>query len=188
MSSFDKMKKKEKKKTIDEYIDTGKWDILVYVIVTIILLAISLYIGSKYNFYYHVIFVGILMIGRIAERIDTLFTLKKIKSYLVENNLLDKIGRINYWNEKSYFLTDNYMLIKQNNIIYSLKYSEIERIFKESYTKVSKHSYSKEYLHIVTNDNDFKVLIFTTILVGEDYKDISDYLIKKNPNIKIDVT
>ena len=37
------MKKNEKKKlTLDEYIEIGKGDIIVYVIVTIILLAISL--------------------------------------------------------------------------------------------------------------------------------------------------
>lgn len=48
------MKKNEKKKlTLDEYIDIGKGDITVYVIVNIILLAMSLYGGIKYNFYYY---------------------------------------------------------------------------------------------------------------------------------------
>lgn len=183
------MNKKEKKKLIlDEYIEIGKGDIIVYVIVTIILLAISLYVGIKYNFYFHIIFIGILMIGRIVERIDTLLTLKKIKSYLVENNLLDKIGNIDYWNDRYYFLTDNYMIIKQNKIIDSFKYSEIERIYKESYVELSKHSYSQEHLHIVVNNNDFKILISTTVLVGEDFRDISDYLIEKNPKIIVDET
>ena len=80
------------------------------------------------------------------------------------------------------------MIIKQDKVIYAFKYSEIERIYKESYTRLGKHSYSQEYLHIVTNDNDFKVLVYTTILVGEDYKDISYYLMEKNPNIKVDET
>lgn len=183
------MKKKEKKKlTLDEYIEIGKGDIIVYVIVTIILLAISLYVGIKYNFYFYIIFIGILMIGRIVERIDTLLTLKKIKSYLVENNLLDKIGNIDYWNDRYYFLTDNYMIIKQNKIIDAFKYSEIERIYKESYVELSKHSYSQEQLHIVVNNNDFKILISTTVLVGEDFRDISDYLIEKNPKIIVDET
>ena len=183
------MKKKEKKKlTIDEYIEIGKGDISVYIIVTIILLSISLYIGIKYNVYYHMIFIGILMVGRIAERIDTLLTLKKIKIYLVNNNLLDKIGNIDYWNDRYYFLTDNYMIIKQKKEIYSFEYSEIERIYKESYVELSKHSYSQEHLHIIVNDNDFKILISTTVLVGEDYRDISDYLLEKNPKITVDET
>jgi len=183
------MKKKEKKKlTIDEYIDIGKGDITVYVVVTIILLAISLWFGIKYNFYFHLLFIGLIMIGRVSERIDTLLTLKKIKRYLVDNNLLDKIGNIDYWNDRYYFLTDNYMIIKQKKKIFSFKYSEIERIFKESYFELSKHSYSQEHLHIIVNDNDFKILISTTVLVGEDYRDISDYLIKKNPSIIVDET
>lgn len=183
------MKKKEKKKlTIDEYIDIGKGDITVYAFVTIILLAISLWFGIKYNFYFHLLFIGLIMIGRVSERIDTLLTLKKIKRYLVDNNLLDKIGNIDYWNDRYYFLTDNYMIIKQKKEIFSFKYSEIERIFKESYFELSKHSYSQEHLHIIVNDNDFKILISTTVLVGEDFRDISDYLIKKNPNIIVDET
>lgn len=80
------------------------------------------------------------------------------------------------------------MIIKQKKKIYSFKYSEIERIYKESYTELSNHSYSQENLHIVVNDNDFKVLIYTDILVGEDYRDISGYLIQKNPNIIVNET
>ena len=53
------MKNKEKKKlTLDEYIDIGKSDIIVYVSVTLILLIIFLYIGIKYNVYYYLFFVG----------------------------------------------------------------------------------------------------------------------------------
>ena len=183
------MKKKEKKKlTIDEYIDIGKGDIIVYIIVTVILCTISLYIGIKYNVYILLLLVAIITIGRTVERIDTLITLKKMKSYLIENDLLDKTGNIDYWNERYYFLTDNYMIIKNDKIIYSFKYSEIIRIYKENNTKIGRHSNSQEYLHIVTNDNDFKILIASTILVGEDFKDISDYLLEKNPNIRVDET
>lgn len=183
------MKKREKKKlTIDEYIDIGKSDITLYVFITIILLAISLYFGIKYNFYFHLLFIGLIMIIRICERIDTLLTLKKIKNYLVDNNLLYKIGNIDYWNDRYYFLTDNYIIIKQKKEVYSFEYSEIERIYKESYVELSNHSYSQENLHIVVDENDFKILIYTTVLVGEDYRDISDYLIEKNPDIIVDET
>lgn len=43
----------------------------------------------------------------------------------------------------------------------------------------------EEYLYITTKINEFKVLISTTLLVGEEYRDISDYLLNKNPNIKV---
>ena len=65
----------------------------------------------------------------------------KFRLYL-DNNILDKIGSIDYWNERYYFLTDNYIIIKQNKVVYSFRYSEIERIYKESYTRLGKHSYS----------------------------------------------
>ena len=80
------------------------------------------------------------------------------------------------------------MIIKQKKEIYSFKYSEIKKIYKESYVELSKHSYSQEHLHIIANGNDFKILISTTVLVGEDYRDISGYLIEKNPNIIVDET
>ena len=112
------MKNKEKKKlTLDEYIDIGKSDIIVYICVTFILLTIFLYIGIKYNVYYYLFFVGLIVIGRSYERIETFVTLKQIKKYLTDNNLLDKIGNIDYWNERYYFLTDNYMIIKQGKEI-----------------------------------------------------------------------
>lgn len=179
------MMKKKKKLTIDEYMNIGKNDIFVYIIITIILFLILLYIGYKSNFYYILLF-DLIMIIRIIERINTYHTLKQMKSYLTKNNLLDKIGNIDYWNERYYFLTDNYMIIKQNKEIFSFKYSQIKRIFKERKLKLSKPSNYKEYLHIITNDNEFKILTNSTILVGEDYKDISDYLIKKNTIIKDD--
>lgn len=183
------MKNKEKKKlTLDEYIDIGKSDIIVYVSVTLILLIIFLYIGIKYNVYYYLFFVGLIVIGRSYERIETFVTLKQIKKYLTDNNLLDKIGNIDYWNERYYFLTDNYMIIKQGKEIYSFKYSEIEKIYKENNLVINKHSRSQEYLHIIVGNNNFIILIYSTVLVGEDFKDISDYLIKKNPNIVIGKT
>ena len=183
------MKNKEKKKlTLDEYIDIGKSDIIVYICVTFILLTIFLYVVIKYNVYYYLFFVGLIIIGRSYERIDTFVTLKQIKKYLTDNNLLDKIGNIDYWNERYYFLTDNYMIIKQGKEIYSFKYYEIEKIYKENNLVINKHSRSQEYLHIIVGNNNFIILVYSTVLVGEDFKDISDYLIKKNPNIVIGKT
>ena len=175
-------KKKNNKLTIDEYINISKGDITIYVIMTIILLAISIYFAIKYNLYLLILLVGLIMIGRTYERIDTHLNLTKIKNYLIDKNLLDQIGNIDYWNDRYYLLSDNYMIIKQKKEIHSFKYSEIEKIYKESYLR---RRYPQEYLHIVVNGNDFKVLIATTILVGEDIRDITDYLLKKNPHIEV---
>jgi hypothetical protein len=176
--------KKKKKLSIDEYIEISKGDIYVYIIITIILFLILLYISYKKDSYYILLFELVMLIQSI-ERIETYYTLKKIKTYLFENNLIDKIGNIDYWNERYYFLTENYMIIKRKKSIYSFKYSEIVNIFKE---KKLENRRIYEYLHIITNNNEFRVLIYSSVLVDEDYKDISNYLINKNPNLKINET
>lgn len=180
------MKRKEQSKlTIDQYLNISKSDVIVYVIITIIVFFVLLYISYKNNFYY-LLLLDIIMIGKILERIETCYTLKKIKLYLMENNLLDKIGEIDYWNEKNYFLTENYLIIKQNKKIYHVKYSEIERILKTSNIQLSRHSKLEEYLDIITPNNAFRILTFTTVLIGEDFRDIIPYLLSKNPKIKIE--
>lgn len=182
------MKKKKKNVlTIDEYIDIGKSDIFVYIFIGIIFFFILLYISYKYNSYYFLLF-DLYMVLRTLERIDTYNTLKNIKIYLVENNLLDKIGEIEYWNDKYYFLTENYMIIKQNKMINAFKYSEIERIFMEEYSKIGNPSYFKNTLHILTKKNEFKILTYSSNMVGEDYKDISKFLLEKNPKIVVSET
>ena len=40
----------------------------------------------------------------------------------------------------------------------------------------------------IANGKNFKILISATVLVGEDYRNISGYLMKKNPNIIVDET
>ena len=107
---------------------------------------------------------------------DEVFTSRSYAALLAKNT-------IPYSHKK---LADNYMIIKQNKDIFSFKYSQIKKIFKEKKLKLSKYSSYKEYLHIITNDNEFIILTISTILVGEDYRDISNYLIKKNADIKID--
>ena len=53
---------------------------------------------------------------------------------------------------------------------------------------MGKKSKYEEFLTIVTNNNEYEILIYTTIMVEEEYKDISEYLLDKNPNIIIDET
>ena len=127
-----------------------------------------------------------LVLLRTIERIYVYFSLKKIKKYLIENCLLDKLGSIDFWNEHHYFLTANYMIIIKKEIVYAFPYSEIEKIDKKSNVHLhGPNSRIEEYLYITTKTNEFKVLISTTLLVGEEYRDISHYLLNKNPNIKV---
>ena len=100
--------KKELK--IDDYISIAKSDINTYIIVAVIIFGVLLFIGYKVDFYY-ILFFDLIMVFRIIERISTYNNLKLIKKYLIDNNLVNQIGKIDFWNERNYFLTSNYLII-----------------------------------------------------------------------------
>ena len=175
----------KKKKTLDKYIEISKADIYVFLFMTVVIFLILLYFSYKINWYCFLLF-DIVMVFATIGKINVYFNLKKIKKYLIDSKLIDKIGTIDYWNAKNYFLTDNYMIILSNGAISVFSYSEISEIFIETYLELGRMICLQKYLHIVLNTNDeYKILIFSTSLVGEDFKDISQYLLNKNSNIKI---
>lgn len=178
-------KNKNIKKDLDWYIEMAKCNIYVYIMMTIIVFFILLYISYKVDSYYILLF-DIVLFLRKFERIETYFNLKKIKNYLIDNKLSKELGEIDFFNERNYFLAENYMIILKNGEVFCFKYSEIIEIYKKTYYKYKKYKFSlyEEYLHIITNSDEFKVLISTNVLVGEEFKDISDYLLSKNQNIK----
>ena len=180
------MKKIVKNRTIDDYINIGKSDIVLYLIISLILLIFLLCISFKFNDYFF-LFFEIIMLLFFIGKIETYINLKKIKKHLIDHNIYNKIGKIDYFNEKDYFLTNNYMIIKKDKQIYSFKYTDIKRIFKINNIVLNNHSesYNQIKLHIITNNNEFEILIYSTILVDKDNMDISDYLLNKNSNIEI---
>lgn len=173
-------------KTIDDYIATAKSDIYVYIVVTILVFIGLLYIFFTTNCYIYLLF-NIVMIIFTADKIYVYFNLNKIKKYLIENNLIDMIGTIDYWNERNYFLTDNYIIISYKNKIYCLKYSDISAIYKETrFVNGKQFDSIEKYLHLLLNGGEeIEILIWSTTLRTEELRDISDYLLDKNPNIKI---
>lgn len=176
---------KKKKTTLNEYVAISKCDIYVYGIISVILFFFLLYISYKEKVYY-ILLLDIVVVARTFEKIQTYFTLKKIRNYLIEHELINQLGDIDFWNERNYFLTDNYFVILQNKMVSAIKYSDIQRIFKEKDLQLTRPGGVEEYLHILTDNNEYTVLINTTFLVGEEYRDISDYLLGKNPSIIVD--
>lgn len=178
---------KKDKKSIDEYIKIAKGDVDIHLLVAIILFLILIYVSYKCDSYYF-LFIELFQLIRLISRVDGYFNIKKIKNYLIENNLIDKIGDIDFWNEKDYVLSDKYMIIKRYKKVCAFKYSDIEKIYKKTCFTYGRYSQYEEYLTIVINDNEFEILTYTSVLVEEEYKDISEYLLKKNPNIIVGET
>lgn len=176
----------KKRKTINDYIEIAQSDIIVYLIITIIVFFILLYISFKTDCYIY-LFFNLVMILFSIDKIEAYFNLKKIKTYLVKNKLIDNIGKIEFWNEKNYFLTDKYMLIKYKRKVFCFNYSEIEKIKKEiRFSNGTAADSIDEYLHIILKTGEeIEVLTWSTALVTDEFKNLSSYLLNKNPEIKL---
>lgn len=178
---------KNEQKSIDEYIKIARGDVDIHLLVAIVLFLILLYISYKNNFYYF-LFVEMFQLFRVISRIEGYINIKKINKYLIDNNLINNIGKIDFWNERNYILSEEYMIIKIKKDISIFKYSDIKKIYKKTHLEMGKNSKYEEFLTIVTNNDEFEILIYTTIMVEEEYKDISEYLLDKNPDIIIGET
>lgn len=178
-------------KTLDEYIEISKGDITLYFILSLIVIAINIAIIIYNKIYNEGIFFFVILciipLLRTLEKITVKHNLIKIKKYLTDNQLIDKIGTIEFYNEEDYFLTEKYMIIFRNRVVDHFEYSEIKSIQKEHKHTIGKNSKSQSYLYIILNNGrEYRVLTSSTVMVNEDYKDISDNLLKKNPNIVVE--
>lgn len=125
---------RKKKKTLDNYIDIAKTDIYVYLVVTIIFFSYLCYGVYIYKNFFLFFFGFIIIIPFSSrEKVKVYKDLKKIKKYLLDNDLLTKIGEIDFWNEESYFLTENYMIVINNGVINHFAYSDIKQMYKKTY-------------------------------------------------------
>ncbi len=176
-----------KKYNLKEYLNIAKYDIYLYIIITLIFITIVIICSEASKIIFG--FFSIIMFFRSIEKVQVFYRLKKILKYLEENNLLDKIGEINYYNESNYFLTENYMIIYQYKEVYHFPYTEIKSIRHMNVYRIGDNSKQTSYLYIyLKSDEEFKVLTSSTSLVNEKFKDISEDLINKNKNIIIEDT
>lgn len=178
--------KKKKCFTIDEHINIAKNDIIIYLIIMTILILILLYICYRIDFYYYMYF-SILGLFLIIGRIQNYIRIKRIKNYLVNNSLIRDIGNILFWNEDSYILTDKYIVVIQKENIVHFEYKDVKEIHNETKFEVKGiGSDIKKYLHIKLNDErNYKILISSINLVNIINKDITEFLLEKNKNIKV---
>ena len=94
----------------EKYIKKNKNDIIVYFIVFVVVTIILFIIGKITNFYY-IMLLDIFLINSCLSKIGTKYNLKRIEKYVYSNNLHNKIGKIEYWNNHNYFLTQKYIIL-----------------------------------------------------------------------------
>lgn len=170
-----------KEKTIDDCVKDAETSLSFPIILIIILLIISIWTEYRYI----LLFFVLVILFYIANQLEVRKTIKRIKKYLINNNLIDKIGNVYFWNEKDYMITDNYFIILEDNKINVFKYEEIEKIYKKTFVRLSQVGSVEKYLYIyLKNGEEYEILINSTLVRSEEFMDISDYLISKNPNIR----
>lgn len=180
--------KRKKEMSIDDYIKDAEINFSFPIILIIILLVVSFFT----KFYLLLLLVCVILII-IAGQLNTRCNIYKIKKFLNDKDLIDKIGNVYFWNEENYMLTDYYFIIIVNNKVNAFKYEDIDKIYKKIFwgdkeVKV-RHYFSKipvyEYLYISLKSNKvYRVLIWSSHNQNARLMDISDYLISKNKNIK----
>lgn len=174
----------ENREKINKMVETAKYDmifsLLIFVVVTLVI-SIMVFNGLTPIYLFFILIPLFFLYGKIISYIN----IKAIKRYIEKNNLYSKMGKIEYWNEEYYLLTDNYIIIRQGKINH-FKYSEIMEIeSKKTYRLHTPGSIEKNlYIKLVSNKK-YKVLLNTTSLVNEEYKDITDFLLSKNSKIKM---
>lgn len=169
-----------KRKTIDDCIKDAETNFSFPIILIIILLIISIWT----EYCYILLFFVLVILFYIVNQLKVRKLIKKIKKYLVDNDLIDKIGNVYFWNEKDYMVADNYFIILEDNKINIFKYEEIEKVYKKTFVRLSQVGSVEKYLYIyLKNGEEYKILISSTLVRSEEFMDISDFLISKNIEI-----
>lgn len=179
---------KQTVKTLNDCIKEAKSDMILYFIILGILVIAQIVLYILYGIPVAICFLFLVLAHLIftTDKITSYRNVLKINKYLINNHLENKIGKIIFWNEKNYFLTDNYILLVKSFKANCVSYQEIKAISKRVDIRISDHSGASEYLTIeLKDDKKYDILIWTTYLVGEEYKDISEFLMEKNPKIKV---
>lgn len=180
------MEKKDKK--INDYVVETKSDMFLYLIILVILIITAVILNVLYGEAVLYTFIAFVLFHLFFtfDKITSYRNILRIKKCLVNNNLENKIGNIIFWNEKNYFLTDNYVLIVKGLKVDCISYQDIKSISKRMDINFGKHSGAQEYLTIeVSSGKQYDILTWSTYLVGEEYKDISDILLEKNSKIDV---
>ena len=136
----------------------------------------------------------IILIIMSFYKIKNHYNVKKIKSYLIKHNLIDKIGNIDFTDRDNYYLMEYYMIVLYKKQVLCFEYSKIEKVSKEYYNIFNlgaSMNHVDLYLHFVLkNGIEFKVLTdsSTDILLctTKNLQNIINYLLTKNSEIIIE--
>ena len=185
-----------KNKTIDDCFIKSKYDLILYIVISILLLIVNIIICIKFDLntsntlivlHYMLLILFSFTIIKALSKLFVYFNIKRIISYIKNEEL--NVGNIIFWNESDYLLTDNYLVIINKNTINCVDYADIEKIYKEVEWKINRKRISmKELLHIISKDDEEYVIPTNNLnLSNKEIRDNGDFILSKNHKIK-DIT
>ena len=186
----------EEKGTFLEYTNIVKKKAYLFSIITFFMIFVILCLTySKLELNIYILWIlEIILIIVSFYKIKNYYNVKKIKSYLIKHNLIDKIGNIDFTDRDNYYLMEYYMIVLYKKQVLCFEYSKIEKVSKEYYNIFNlgaSKNHVNLYLHFVLkNGIEFKVLTdsSTDILLctTKNSQNIINYLLTKNYEIIIE--
>lgn len=186
----------DEKVTFLEYTNIVKKKAYLFSIITLFMIFVILCLTySKLELNIYILWIlEIILIIVSFYKIKNYYNVKKIKSYLIKHNLIDKIGNIDFTDRDNYYLMEYYMIVLYKKQILCFEYSKIEKVSKEYYNIFNlgaSKNHVDLYLHFVLkNGIEFKVLTdsSTDILLctTKNSQNIINYLLTKNSEIIIE--
>lgn len=186
----------DEKLTFLEYTNIVKKKAYLFSIITLFMIFVILCLTySKLELNIYILWIlEIILIIMSFYKIKNHYNVKKIKSYLIKHNLIDKIGNIDFTDRDNYYLMEYYMIVLYKKQVLCFEYSKIEKVSKEYYNIFNlgaSMNHVDLYLHFVLkNGIEFKVLTdsSTDILLctTKNLQNIINYLLTKNSEIIIE--
>lgn len=186
----------DEKVTFLEYTNIVKKKAYLFSIITLFMIFVILCLTySKLELNIYILWIlEIILIIVSFYKIKNYYNVKKIKSYLIKHNLIDKIGNIDFTDRDNYYLMEYYMIVLYKKQVLCFEYSKIEKVSKEYYNIFNlgaSKNHVDLYLHFVLkNGIEFKVLTdsSTDILLctTKNLQNIINYLLTKNSEIIIE--
>lgn len=186
----------DEKGTFLEYTNIVKKKAYLFSIITLFMIFVILCLTySKLELNIYVLWIlEIILIMVSFYKIKNYYNVKKIKSYLIKHNLIDKIGNIDFTDRDNYYLMEYYMIVLYKKQVLCFEYSKIEKVSKEYYNIFNlgaSKNHVDLYLHFVLkNGIEFKVLTDSSadilLCTTKNSQNIINYLLTKNSEIIIE--
>lgn len=186
----------DEKGTFLEYTNIVKKKAYLFSIITLFMIFVILCLTySKLELNIYILWIlEIILIIVSFYKIKNYYNVKKIKSYLIKHNLIDKIGNIDFTDRDNYYLMEYYMIVLYKKQVLCFEYSKIEKVSKEYYNIFNlgaSNNHVDLYLHFVLkNGIEFKVLVDSSadilLCTTKNSQNIINYLLTKNSEIIIE--